>query len=420
MRQSQLFTKTQKEAPKDEVSNNAQLLIRAGFIYKEMAGVYTYLPLGLKVFEKIKNIVREEMNAIEGQEMLMTTLQDPEVWKKSGRWVEESENETSGLPWFKTKLSSGVELGIGNTHEEALASIMSHHINSYKDLPKYAYQFQNKFRNELRAKSGIMRAREFVMKDLYSFTRTMEELEAYYERAAEAYLKIFNRVGLGEVTYRTFASGGAFSKFSDEFQTLSEAGEDTIYVDENKRIAVNKEVYTDEVLKEVGLDKSKLVEKKAIEVGNIFKLGTKYAEAEGLMYTDEEGNQNPVVMGSYGIGLGRVLGTVVEVHNDEKGIVWPEAIAPFQVHLVGLGNKDDVISAADKLYDELISAGIEVLYDDRDEGAGKKFADSDLIGIPNRIVISEKTLANKQVEYKKRTEDDVEMIDLEKITTKFK
>lgn len=390
MLQSKLFTKTRKEAPSDEVSKNAELLIRGGFIHKEMAGVYTYLPLGLRVLSKIENIIREEMNAVGGQEMLLTTLQDPEIWKKSGRWDDEVVDN-----WFKTKLKNGNELGVANTHEEPLTKLLINHVNSYKDLPIYPYQIQTKFRNELRAKSGIMRGREFLMKDMYSFSRNEEEHKEFYEKAAEAYLRIFNRVGLGDRTYRTFASGGSFSKFSDEFQTLSDAGEDTIYVDEDKKIAVNKEVFTDEVLNEVGLEKDKLVEKKSIEVGNIFSLGTKFAEAEGLIYKDENGEKKLPIMGSYGIGLGRLMGTVVEALSDEKGIIWPESIAPFKVHLIGLTD-------ANSLYKELTECRIEVLYDDRDTQAGQKFADSDLIGVPYRIVVSDRNKDSGKFEFTNR------------------
>jgi prolyl-tRNA synthetase len=390
MLQSTLFTKTRKEAPSDEVSKNAQLLIRGGFIHKELAGVYTYLPLGLRVLNKIKNIIREEMDAIGGQEMLLTTLQDPKVWEASGRWDDEVVDN-----WFKTKLKNGNELGVANTHEEPLAKILTNHVNSYKDLPLQIYQIQTKFRNELRAKSGIMRGREFLMKDMYSFSRTQEEHKEFYEKAAEAYLRIFNRVGLGDRTYRTFASGGSFSKFSDEFQTLSDAGEDLIYIDEEKNIAVNKEVFTDEVLSEIGLNKEKLIEKKSIEVGNIFSLGTKFGDAEGLTYKDEGGKSNSVIMGSYGIGLGRVMGTVVEALSDEKGIVWPESIAPFKVHLVGL-------TSATELYNNLIKANIEVLYDDRNAQAGQKFADSDLIGVPFRIVVSDRNKDSGKFEFTNR------------------
>jgi prolyl-tRNA synthetase len=394
MRQSQLFTKTRREAPKDEVSKNAQLLVRAGFVHKEMAGVYSFLPLGLRTLERVIAIIREEMNAIDGQEVLLTTLQEPTKWETSGRWNDEVVDV-----WFKTKLKSGGELGLANTHEEALTALMREHIASYKDLPRYVYQFQNKFRNETRAKSGIMRAREFIMKDLYSFSRSDEEFRAFYERAAAAYLKIFARAGIGEKTYRTFASGGSFSKFSDEFQTECAAGEDTIYIHDGKKIAINEEVYTDEVLAELGVQKAELREAKAIEVGNIFPLGTKYSAPLGLMFKNEEGKDEPVVMGSYGIGPGRLMGTIVELLSDEKGLVWPESVAPFLVHLVNVVPNDSAVTAlADALYDDLRNAGVDVLYDDRDFRAGEKLADADLIGIPARVVVGKKALESGKVE----------------------
>lgn len=392
MRYSALFTKTRKEAPKDEVSKNAQLLVRAGFVHKEMAGVYTYLPLGLRVFTKIENIIREEMNAIGGQEMLLTTLQDPKVWEMSDRWSDESIDV-----WFKSQLSAGGDIGIANTHEEPVTNLMTNHIRSHHDLPVYVYQIQNKFRNELRAKSGLMRGREFVMKDLYSFNRTEEEFRAFYEQAANAYLKIFERAGIGDRVFRTFASGGSFSQFSDEFQALSEAGEDIIYISREKNIALNREVYTDEVITDLGLDKATLEEAKAIEVGNIFPLGTRFPKALGLTYQDENGESQYPVMGSYGIGLGRLMGTVVEILADEKGIVWPVSIAPYRYHLISLGNDEAVRAMAEKVYHELTSRGIEVLYDDRDLGAGAKFADADLIGIPTQLAIGKKTIEKGEV-----------------------
>jgi prolyl-tRNA synthetase len=393
MRQSQLFTKTRREAPSDEVSKNAQLLIRAGFIHKEMAGVYAYLPLGLRVLNKVIQVIREEMNMIGGEEVSLTALQGPEVWSKTDRWSDEAIDV-----WFKTKLKSGAELGLAPTHEEPLTELMRNHIASYKDLPRYVYQFQTKFRNELRAKSGIMRSREFVMKDLYSFSKTEEEFREFYERCAEAYIKIFERVGLGGKTYRTFASGGSFSKFSDEFQTVCPAGEDLIYVHEGRKLAVNKEVYNDETLSELGLRKEDLREEKAIEVGNIFPLGTRFSDALGLMYKNEAGESVPVVMGSYGIGPARLMGTVVEVLSDEKGMVWPKEIAPFAVHLVQLGDDSEVQSEAAELYRELSAAGVEVLWDDRDARAGEKFAESDLLGIPLRVIVSQKSLAEGKFE----------------------
>ncbi|MBU2542911.1 prolyl-tRNA synthetase [Patescibacteria group bacterium] len=405
MRQSQLFTKTSKQTPKDEVSLNAQLLIRAGFIHKELAGAYAYLPLGLRVLNKINNIIREEMDAIGGQELFLTSLQNPELWKKTDRWSDDVVDN-----WFKTKLKNDTELGLAFTHEEPLTNLMKNHINSYKDLPCYPYQIQTKFRNELRSKSGIMRCREFLMKDMYSFSRTQEEHDEFYEKSKPAYLKIFERCGLGDRTYVTFASGGVFCKYSHEFQTLTESGEDIIYVDKNKKIAVNKEVYTDEVLNSLGLDKNDMEEMKAVEVGNIFTLGTKYSEPLGLKFTDETGREQTVIMGSYGIGPGRVMGTIAEVHNDENGLIWPEEVAPFDIHLISLCKKDTDIKKADELYAKLQAEGKDVLYDDRDTSAGAKFADSDLIGIPVRYVISTKTLEQGGVEVKKRSEGESELV----------
>jgi prolyl-tRNA synthetase len=417
MKQSHLFTKTRREAPKDEVAKNAQLLIRAGYIHKEMAGVYSYLPLGLRVLNKIVGVIREEMNAIGGQELHLTALQDKKVWEASGRW----DDKDLGI-WFKTALKNGSEVGLGFTHEEPLTALMKDHVRSFRDLPQAVYQFQTKFRNEERAKSGILRGREFLMKDLYSFNVDEKAHQAFYEKAAGAYTRIFDRLGIGGETYRTFAAGGSFSKYSHEFQTVCESGEDTIYVHEANKVAVNKEVLNDEVLKDLGVKKGDLVEKKAIEVGNIFSLGTRFSDALGLVYKDKEGKSHPVVMGSYGIGPGRVMGTIVEIHADEKGLVWPEAVAPFAVHLIGLfDNKiddraeDAVKKASDDLYEKLIKKGVEVLYDDRECSAGEKFGDADLIGIPKRYVISEKTLAAEfsaggSVEVKDRLTGKVKMV----------
>lgn len=406
MRQSELFTKTRREAPKDEVAKNAQLLIRAGYIHKEMAGVYSFLPLGLRVRDKIIAIIREEMNAIGGQEVKLTALQNPSVWKTTDRWRDDAIDV-----WFKSELKSGGEVGFGPTHEEPLTALMTEYVQSYKDLPRYVYQFQLKFRNELRAKSGIMRTREFVMKDLYSFSKNEKEFRDFYERCAQAYKKIFDRTGIGERTYRTFASGGAFSTYSDEFQCVCEAGEDTVYVDEKKRIAINKEVYTNDVLKDLKLKKDELKEVKAIEVGNIFPLGTRFSDALGLKYKDEEGKERSVVMGSYGIGPGRLMGTIVEALSDDKGIVWPREVAPFAVHLVSIAGKNsDVVAEADRLYDLLVENGIETLYDDRDIRAGEKFADSDLIGIPKRLIVSEKTMSEGGAEVVSRKEGDSALV----------
>lgn len=407
MRQSQLFTKTRREAPSDETAKNAQLLIRAGFVHKEMAGVYSYLPLGLRTLNNIVQIIREEMNAIGGQEMVMTALQDKELWSKTDRWDDAKVDN-----WFKTEFKSGGETGLAITHEEPLTRIMTNFISSYRDLPRSAYQFQNKFRNELRAKSGIMRGKEFLMKDLYSFAKNDEEHEAFYAQARTAYVKVFERVGLGERTFVTYASGGIFSPFSEEFQTLTDAGEDTIFVHEGKKIAVNKEVYTDETLAKLGLPKEEMVEKKAVEVGNIFTLGTRFSEPLGLSYTDAEGNKQPVVMGSYGIGPTRLMGTIVEALSDEKGMVWPEEVAPFKFHLLNLMPGDaGAVAFADALYTEL---GDKVLYDDRDARAGEKFADSDLMGMPWRVNVG-KHFAEGKIELVNRATGEVSVITKEEL-----
>ena len=406
MKQSHLFTRTRREAPKDEVAKNAQLLIRAGFIHKEMAGVYSYLPLGLRTLNKIIAIIREEMDAIGGQELHMTSLQQRETWQPTDQW-----DDAKVDIWFKTALKNGTELGLAVTHEAALTRVMKDFVSSYRSLPIYAYQFQTKFRNETRAKSGIMRCREFLMKDLYSFCRDQAEHDAFYEKAKQAYTRIFDRLGIGGHTYLTFASGGMFSKFSHEFQTVSDAGEDMIYVHESKKIAVNKEVLNDEVLVELGVRRDELVEKKAIEVGNIFSLGTRFSDALDLKYKDAAGDSKPVIMGSYGIGPARVMGTIAEIRSDDKGLVWPEAVAPFAIHLIAIFDADGAVKkSADELYKRFVQKGIEVLYDDRDAGAGDKFNDSDLIGIPKRIIISAKTLADDAVEVRDRATGDVVMV----------
>lgn len=405
MRVSQLFTKTSKTAPADEVAKNAQLLIRAGFIHKEMAGVYAYMPLGVRVIENIKQIVREEMNAIGGQEVMMTALQPKDIFEKTDRWDDAKVDN-----WFKTKLTNGTELGLGLTHEEPIVDALSPYINSYKDLPVFVYQIQNKFRNELRAKSGLLRGREFVMKDMYSFARTQEQHLDLYERAAGAYQRVYERLGIGDITYRTAADGGIFTeRFSDEFQTLSDIGEDTIYVDEEKRMAINEEVYTDENLQKLGLDKTKLIQKKGVEVGNIFPLETKYTDALDVYYTDENGDKQQIIMGCYGIGISRLMGVLAEHFSDDKGLVWPESVAPAKVYLVRIGG-ENAIKHADDLYDELQKKGIEVLYDDRDERPGAKFADSELMGIPYRVTVSDRLIEQEKYEYTPRMSGETKLL----------
>lgn len=412
MRQSQLFTRVSRQAPKDEVSKNAQLLIRAGFVHKEMAGVYAFLPLGLRVLEKIKTIIREELNAIGGQEVVMTTLQQKDVWEKTGRWDDGVVDD-----WFKTDLKNGTKLGLAFTHEEPLTNIMKNFVSSYKQLPVYVYQFQTKFRNEMRAKSGIMRGKEFVMKDLYDFSRDKEEHDVFYEQMKDVYMRIFTRVGLGDRTYLTLSSGGSFSKYSFEFQTITDAGEDVILYDTEKKMAINKDDYSEEIFTDFGLDKEsfRFKEAKSVEVGDIYTLGEKYAKALGLTYKNEQGEEKPVYMGSYGIGVPRLMGTIVEVFADDKGLVWPDAIAPFRAHLLSLGQNEQ----SDRIYQTLTAAGIEVLYHDRDASAGEKLAESDLLGIPYQIILGKRTLESGEVEIKRRSNGSVERVSLESILEYF-
>jgi prolyl-tRNA synthetase len=353
------------------------------------------------------------MDAIGGNELSLTALQQKDVWEASGRWSDDVMDV-----WFKTKLASGSELGLAPTHEEPLTKLMKSYISSYKDLPVYPYQFQIKFRNELRSKSGLMRGREFWMKDLYSFSRTQEEHDAFYEVISQAYERVYARLGLGDITYKTFASGGSFAKYSHEFQTLSPVGEDKIYVHEGKKIAINEEVYNDEVLADLGVTKDELVEKTAVEVGNIFTLGTKFSGALDLNYTDEDGTQKPVIMGSYGIGPSRVMGLIAEHFSDDKGLVWPENIAPAKVYLVRIGG-EAATKHADELYDELTAQGIEVLYDDRDERPGTKFADAELMGIPHRITVSDRLMEAGQYEHTVRTTGETTLLTRSELLVKL-
>lgn len=410
---SHLVSKTSKSVPADETAQNARLLIQAGFIHKEMAGVYAYLPLGLKVLENIKQVIREEMDGIGSQELMMTTLQPRDIWEKTDRWDDKKVDN-----WFKTKLANGTELGVGLTHEEPIVDAISSYVSSYKDMPLSVYQIGNKFRNELRAKSGLLRGREFVMKDMYSFSKTQEEHEKIYEQAVRAYHRVYQRLGLGEQTYRTYADGGIFtSRFSDEFQTLSEIGEDTIYVDESKKIAINEEILNDENLKKLGLNKADLVKKKGVEVGNTFHLESKYTDALNVYFTDENGQKQSIIMGCYGIGVSRLMGVIAEHFADDKGLVWPEAVAPAKVQLIKLGDEDEVTEVADKIYQSFIKEQIGVIYDDRDIRAGNKFSDADLLGIPYRVVISKKTLQQSSVELKARTSDQTKLISIETIVS---
>ncbi|MBV9159417.1 MAG: hypothetical protein JO019_02345 [Candidatus Kaiserbacteria bacterium] len=396
MRQSHLFTKTRKSAPKDEVAKNAQLLIRGGFIHKEMAGVYSYLPLGVRVLSKIENIIREEMNAIGGQEVRMATLHPSENWKKTGGW-----DNVDVL--FKIQSRTEKEYALGQSEEEIVTPIAQEYAASYKDLPFAIYQIGQKYRDELRAKSGIMRGREFGMKDMYSFHESQADFDRFYETVKQAYFRVYQRCGLDAKV--TEASGGSFSeKLSYEFMVLTDAGEDDIvYCDcctHCANVEVSK-VAEGETCPKCG--KSTLKKARAAEVGNVFDLGTKYPKSFGFTYKDKDGNDQTPIMGCYGIGTTRLMGTAVEVLADEKGIVWPETIAPFDVHLVAItGGNAELQAEADKLYEQFKENDIDVLYDDRDIRAGEKFADAELIGIPTRLVISEKTMQEGGVEVAER------------------
>lgn len=384
-----------------------------------MSGVYSFLPLGLRVLVKIENIIREEMSKVGGQEILMPALHPSEIWEKTGRW------DTIDV-LFKLKGANGRDLALGPTHEEAVTPLAGTIINSYKDLPLAVFQLQTKFRNEQRAKSGLLRGREFRMKDMYSFHTNEKDLSAFYEKVKDAYLNIYKRCGLGELTLFTYATGGSFSRYSHEFQTITPSGEDIVYRLPGTQTGINKELIEDiEALAEiipnykVG-DENKLEQLKAIEVGNIFRLGTKFSDAFDLQYTDQEGNQNGVVMGCYGLGPSRVMGTIAECLSDEKGLIWPDEVAPFKIHLISLVYDESEIEICNEIYNLLISNNLEVLYDDRIEmRAGTKLADADLLGIPNRIVVSKRTLADDSVEWKRRSESESAILKISTIISHF-
>jgi len=415
MRQSQLFTKTRKEAPKDEVSKNAQLLTRAGFIHKEMAGVYTYLPLGLRVLARIENIIREEMDKIGGQEVRMATLHPSEPWKQTGAW--------DGVDvLFKIQSRTEKEYALGQSEEEIVTPIAQQYVQSYKDLPVAIYQIGQKYRDELRAKSGIMRGREFGMKDMYSFHATQEDFDRFYAIVKEAYLRIYRRVGL--VAKVTEASGGSFSeKISYEFEILTDAGEDTIYYCEECDFCVESEiakVKPGDTCPRCG--KGKLIEAKSVEAGNVFDLGQKYPKAFNFTYRAEDGADQYPIVGCYGLGTTRLMGTIVEVFADEKGIIWPDEVSPFRAHLLSFGGQNpEVKKEAEHLYAAMGEEGIEVLYDDRDDkSAGEKLADADLIGIPFRAIVSERTIRESRAEIRRRSESEPVMVTLPNVISYIK
>ena len=399
MRFSNLFTQTLKDISKDETSTNARLLTRGSFIYKNSAGVYTFLPLGWRVVERVTAIIREEMNKIGGVELFMPALVERKYLDATGRFGVDIGFDVYG------KGDKKPTYALGWTHEEVLTEIASHYVSSYKDLPFAAYQIQTKFRNEPRAKSGLLRGREFLMKDLYSFHKDEKDLQSYYDKVKKAYFNIFERVGLK--TYYTLAAGGDFTTGNThEFQVLADVGEDTIFYCNKCEYAENAEISKLKEGNKCSKCEGKLQKSNAIEVGNIFPLGTKYSESFNLIYSDKKGKKYPVIMGSYGIGIGRLIGTVAELYHDEEGIVWPDSIAPYDVHLMVLENPETRIkNQAEQLYQQLSDKGASVLFDDREDvSAGAKFADADLLGIPTRAVMSEKSFKAGGVEIKKRDE----------------
>ena len=402
MRVSNLVSKTSRTYPSDEEATNAQLLIKAGYIHKEMAGVYSFLPLGFRVIEKIKNIVREEMNSVGGQEVMMSVLQPKDIWEKTDRWDDKKVDN-----WFKTKLVNGTEVGVGLTHEEPIIDSIGDFLKSYKDFPKIVYQIQNKFRNELRAKSGLFRGREFLMKDMYSFASSQEEHLEIYEKIVTAYFNVYKRLGLGDITYRTYADGGIFTnRFSDEFQTISPIGEDIIYLDKATGVAINEEIMTEQNLKKMGLDNKKLEKVRAVEVGNTFHLESKYTDALDVYFTDQAGDKKSIIMGCYGIGISRLMGVIAEHFSDDKGLNWPMNIAPYTAYLSSIGQEDEIKKAADDLYEKLKKENVEVLYDDRDTRPSEKLTDADLLGIPVRVIVNKGTIDKAVYEFKLRSETE--------------
>ncbi len=394
MRYSKIFSKATKSIPADSESVNAKLLVQAGFVDQEMAGVYTWLPLGLAVLHKIENIVREEMDALGAREIFMPSLQPKEYWETTNRW--------EGVDvLFKLKSQTGKEYALGCTHEEVVTPLVKKFVQSYKDLPLATYQINTKFRDELRAKSGVLRGREFRMKDMYSFHTTQEDLTAFYRKTLEAYVRVYERCGMHVKVVQ--ASGGVFTQnLSHEFQALTDAGEDVLIACDHCAFGENSEIAQHKAGDACPQCQSTLMTTKGIEVGNIFDLGTKYSDAFELEFTNDAGKRERVLMGCYGIGTSRLVGAIVESSHDDRGMIWPKSVAPALVHLVRVGEDDASVAAADALYEELRQQNVSVFYDDRDATAGTKFADADLMGMPLRLTVSKRTLGTDSVEWKER------------------
>ena len=412
MRQSQIFAKTKKETPKGAETISHQYLVRGDFVDQTAAGVYSFLPLGWQVYQKIERIIREEMNNLGGQEVSMPALIPQNLWQETGRW-----NDIDP-PLFVVEDRHQKKYGLGPTHEEVITDLVRRRVKSYQDLPLYLYQIQTKFRNEMRATGGLLRVREFVMKDLYSFNASEEETLEFYEKVKKAYLKIFSRCGL-KVAVAEADSGTIGGSLSHEFSLLAETGEDKILVCSKCSYGAN--------INKVGKIRKcpqcggQMEKSNGIEAGHTFYLGTKYSQAMGANFTDKDGQKKSIVMGCYGIGLGRLMAAIVEASHDKKGIIWPDSVAPFQIHLIELSaNNKELTKAAQKLYQDLTKVGLEVLYDDRDKSAGEKLVESDLIGIPMRLVISEKTIAKKAVEVKRRESETIKLVEIGKLVSELK
>lgn len=384
MRQSSLFSKTEKNFPKDEESINAKYLIKGGFVVKNSSGVFSFLPLGWRVLNKINNIIREEMNAVGGQEILMPALIAKKFFEKTGRWDVDIA--------YKLKIGAE-EFALGWSHEDVISAIAENFIHSEKDLPVAVYQIQSKFRHEPRARGGLIRGREFLMKDLYSFHKDKEDLERYYQVVINAYRKIFDRLSL---SYKiTESGGGVFTdEYTHEFQVLTSNGEDTIFYCDKCDFSQNKEIAKVEKNDKCPKCDGEIQESRGIEVANVFRLNQRYSQW---------------FMGSYGIGVARAMGTLVEVFHDDKGIIWPDSVAPFQIHLISLPGAKN----ADTLYNNLVKEGFEALYDDREISAGEKFFDADLLGIPHRLVVSEK--AGDKIEVKRRGLSETKLLSHEEL-----
>lgn len=396
-------------------SQNAALLSRAGYICQIAAGLHTLLPLGLRVLNKIEQIVREEMDALGAREFVSPIIYPKEIWDKTGRW------ESIDV-LYKLASRSGSELCIAATAEEVVATMARDQIHSYRDLPYAMYQIQNKCRDELRARSGLLRGREFRMKDLYSIHFEAADLDAFYESVCQAYMRIFTRCGIGERTVRTFASGGVFSRFSDEFQLICDSGEDTIFVKKDRSIAINAEVAKDTEARAAafGGEEPDLSEVRAIEVGNTFKLGTRYTDSFDVSVSDSSGVRRSLLMCSYGLGTTRLVGAIAEVCNDAKGLVWPHAVAPYDAHIVVLQAAANSQENVRGLAERLRKAGISALVDERaDISAGEKFADADLLGMPYQIIIGRRS-DGKRFEVKTRNTGFTEMVDIDALSERLR